>query len=172
MSMRQEQNEQNDFEQLRRLLALKRHEQPPPGYFDNFSRKVIARIEAGEYTRASAIERLLGEAPWMRRIWAAFRSQPVLSGVFGAAVSALVVFGVIFADKADISPVSLASDSSVATANTKPARFDNPLVAASPAPEFLSTTGAAMTNQARNAPLFGEIKLPVQTISFSLPSGQ
>ncbi len=40
-------NEQN-FDELKRLLKLKRHEVPPPGYFNNFSGEVISRIRAGE----------------------------------------------------------------------------------------------------------------------------
>ena len=39
---------ENNFSELKRLLKLKRHEVPPPGYFNDFSAEIIARIRAGE----------------------------------------------------------------------------------------------------------------------------
>src|ERR1039458_1629385 len=80
-----------NFEQLRRLLALKRHEQPPPGYFTGFSSQVIARIKLGEKGEQGALfERLFGEAPWLQRIWAAFEAKPILAGVFAVAICGLL----------------------------------------------------------------------------------
>lgn len=87
-----------DFESLRRLLALKRHEQPPPGYFNSFSSEVIARIKAGDGAHETAIERLFWEASWLQRLWAALETKPIMAGAFGAAVCALMVAGVFYSD--------------------------------------------------------------------------
>ncbi len=93
---------------MRRLLKLKRYEQPPPGYFHGFSGEVIVRIKLGERGEDSAvIERLLWEAPWLQRIWAAFEAKPVLAGAFGLAMCGMLIWGVIYSEKGDVQPVAL-----------------------------------------------------------------
>jgi len=104
MSMNQD---TENFEPLRRLLKLKRYEQPPPGYFNDFSREVITRIKLGERGEDSAvIGRLLWEAPWLQRIWAAFEAKPVLAGAFGLAMCAFLISGVIYSEMGDVQPVA------------------------------------------------------------------
>ncbi len=44
-------NQDQDFEKLQRLLKLKRHESPPPRFFNDFSGQVTARIRAGDVGR-------------------------------------------------------------------------------------------------------------------------
>jgi hypothetical protein len=41
-------SDQENFEALRKLMALKRHEVPPPGYFNRLPGTIISRIECGE----------------------------------------------------------------------------------------------------------------------------
>src|SRR5215831_12887312 len=86
-----------EFDSLRRLLALKRHEQPPPGYFHHFSRNVIVRIQAGERGMdAASLERLLWDAPWLQRFWTALEAKPVLAGALGVAACAMLLAGLIY----------------------------------------------------------------------------
>lgn len=61
----------DDFEALRRLLTIKRHEVAPPGYFHRFADKVIARIEAQELRAATF--------SW-RRWFADLLVRPLVSG--------------------------------------------------------------------------------------------
>src|SRR5512140_1774961 len=91
--------EQEQFENLRRLLALKRYEQPPPGYFHNFSREVIVRIRSGEASGDPAWETLSWEAPWLQRLWGAFEAKPILAGVFGVAVCSLLISGAVYSGR-------------------------------------------------------------------------
>ncbi|MCL5096331.1 MAG: hypothetical protein M1608_02100 [Candidatus Omnitrophica bacterium] len=62
---------------------MKRHEQPPPGYFDDFSSQVIAGIRAG------AAEPITG---WQRLV-EVLKCRPVLAGAYGVAVCGLLLLG-------------------------------------------------------------------------------
>jgi hypothetical protein len=105
MSMRPE---QENFDQLRRLLAIKRHEQPPPGYFDRFPGEVMARLQAGEHRIADdPLESYFIEAPWLQRIWAALDSNPMLAGAFGVLVCGLLISGVIYSESVSSRPGTL-----------------------------------------------------------------
>ena len=68
-----------NFEQLQRLLALKRHEVPPPGYFHQFSREVILRIKAGELGE-SEVRWWAFDGSWLKWLWTACERRPVLAG--------------------------------------------------------------------------------------------
>jgi hypothetical protein len=88
-------------------LALKRHEVPPPGYFEDFSGHVIARIRAGERAgRGTFWENLSWEAPWLRQLWSAFETKPIFAGALGMAVCGILVSGVVYSQKADNSDVA------------------------------------------------------------------
>ena len=77
---------ENNFEALRHLLALKRHEVPPPGYFENFSDGVLARIHASEAVR---------ELPWLLRLLQAFESRPAFPVAFASTLCFLLLFGIV-----------------------------------------------------------------------------
>ena len=82
-------NNEEQFKQLKKLLALKRHEQPPPGYFDRLPRQIISAIEA-EQARPE---------PWVLRIWSTLQRKPAFAGAFGAAMCALAIGGIFFANQ-------------------------------------------------------------------------
>ena len=64
-----------DFSKLQRLLALKRHEQPPPGHLDSLAANVRANIRA---QRDEAPE------PWWRALLPNFQTRPAYSFAFSA----------------------------------------------------------------------------------------
>ena len=74
-----------EFDRLRKLLTLKRHESPPPGYFNHFSDKIIARIEAeGQCIRIS----------WWQRLFPELDAKPVLACAYGLVIMGLLAIGV------------------------------------------------------------------------------
>jgi hypothetical protein len=95
-----------NFDQLRKLLALKRYEQAPPGYFNNFSSKVIARIAAAEAAPSLA---------WWQKLGLQFDLKPALMCVAGVLVCGLLSAGAITSAfrGADQPPVGLVMGPSI-----------------------------------------------------------
>jgi hypothetical protein len=91
-----------NFDQLRRLLRLKRYEQPPPRYFTAFSFQVVARLKAGQDSG-------LANDNWWQRVWNAFELRPVLPAAFGAAIGGLLVVGALYTENVDVPPELLSS---------------------------------------------------------------
>ena len=155
-----------NFDDLRRLLALKRHEQPPPGYFNHFSSQVIARIRAGERGEpASLISRLLVETTWWHRLAAALEARPAFAGATGAAICALLISGIVYSENAPLSApgtlVAAEPGSSLTAATAMNDSMDQPQ-------QFV----ASGTNSLVSPPgsLIDQLQLPkAQLVNFSLP---
>jgi hypothetical protein len=151
------QNE-NNFEDLKRLLKLKQHEVPPPGYFSHFSGQVVSRIRAGEAGGLQAFtERLQSAAPWAAGLLRLFDTRPGLIGGFATSLCLLLVLVAVFADRSDVGSKNLlaVSEPSVATGSS---------VASMPAPTLLAASDSsgivASTNPVTSlqpvATLFGQ----------------
>ncbi len=77
-------NNDQDFSDLRRLLALKKHEQPPPGYFNRLPGKILERIETSD----------LGvQSTWWGWLVARFDARPILACAYGFTISTLLLMG-------------------------------------------------------------------------------
>jgi hypothetical protein len=144
----------DDFEQLRRLLALKKHEQPPPGYFHGFSRQVIVRIKAGEAgDEVEASFWSFGNGSLFQRIWATLDARPILAGAFGVAVCGFFVVGALISENGTATEISV----------NLPPRISHAPVAAAPVwqnanIESSSLVGVVPAYRPTGGSLFDEIK--------------
>ena len=132
--------EQENFDNLRRLLALKRHEQPPPGYFESFSGQIIARIQAGEAS-ASWLERLFDEAPWVQRFWDLLGAKPVLASGFGLAICGVLVAGLVLSEDTSVPTSTMAVLPGTDQTPVVTVQPDAPVVSQAMPGSFSSTSG-------------------------------
>jgi hypothetical protein len=157
---------ENNFESLRRLLAQKRQETPPPGYFNSFSGQIIARIRVGE-ARAGQTEAegYFSEAPWLLKFLQAFELKPAFAGAFASALSLLLVFGIVYAERPDSGPQPIlqTSDQSIGSfASMSPATLGQPAIATD-----IGTSNNAATSLQPVASLFGSQNVFAQPVSFT-----
>ncbi len=156
------------FKQLRRLLTLKRYEQPPPRYFEDFSAQVIRRIQAGEVSAPSLRERLFGENSWIQQIWELLEAKPALVGAFGVVVCGLLITGVMFSGESNslsaVTPVAQGVSSVFTPISGSPTTvaFKQPVEQ----PMLISSTNPMIAPQPEGS-LFDQFKLQAQPASFS-----
>lgn len=94
--------ENQNFENLGRLLKLKRYELPPPRYFSDFSGQVINRIRAGYPDERTEPMAAAWEVPWLQRVLSIFEAKPLLAGAFGAVVVGVLIGGAVSSDEMEI----------------------------------------------------------------------
>ena len=97
-------NENENFDGLKKLLALKKHELPPPGYFNKLPGHVLASIRRERAGNLDAMTKLNTEAPWLMRFWQSLEAKPMFAGAFGAAICAIVLGAIVFAEKPATQP--------------------------------------------------------------------
>jgi hypothetical protein len=162
---------ENNFESLRRLLVLKRHETPPPGYFNYFSSQVLQRIRAGDPgTSAGWTEDLFGQAPWLEKLLHMFDVKPVFASAFAGALCLLLFLGIIYAERPDLTSQPILQ--AAVTTTTSPAAV-SPTVLSQPADQqtgIVSSTSPVLSLQPVASP-FGQQNPLAQPVSFS-PSGK
>jgi hypothetical protein len=157
---------ENNFEPLRRLVALKRHEIPPPGYFDKFSGQVIARIRAGE---AEKPKQLFSEAPWLLKLLQMFEAKPAFAVAFASSLCLLLLFGTVFAEWPESAPQPLLQMPAQASAPFAASMSPSDLMASANQTGIIASTNPVLDLQPA-ASLFGQQQNPfAQQVSFSLP---
>ncbi len=162
---------QPNFESLRRLLALKRHETPPPGYFNNFSGQVMARIRAGETEAADGWSgRLFASMPWLLGLLQAVETKPVFAGGFATALCALLLFGAVIAQRPDSASIAF-----LQPATSEPASFASASPSATsalqpPVNQFMvadNSTNPVSSFQSPSLTPFGQIPVGAQFVNYS-----
>lgn len=155
-----------NFEQLQKLLALKRHEQPPPGYFNRLPGQIIARLEAENARQPKS---------FLEKLFAGTFFRPAVAYGFLGVFSALAVTGVILtvtsqtetpmAQPTFPEPLRLGS---VAGADLGVTSVQAPSLSLTPAP----LSGGSSTNPVGGAESPESLfRLKLQSVPVSSPSG-
>ncbi len=166
---------ENNFADLKRLLKLKQHEIPPPGYFNGFSDQVVSRIRAGEGdpTRSLA-ERIEYEVPWLAGFLRIFETRPGVIGGFATSLCLLLLLFVVFTDHSNVASLNLlpAPNPAAATDNSVASLDASPLLPAPDAAGIVASTNPVTSLQPAGT-LFGQAAGATlfQPASFA-PSGQ
>jgi hypothetical protein len=93
-NMKLDSENSENFEALRKIMAVKRHEQPPPGYMHYLPGRIMSRIEHGD-----------GQLTFWERISSSFVLRPSLAYAFGLTVCGAVALSAVYTVQRDHEPV-------------------------------------------------------------------
>ncbi len=108
--------EQENFEGLTKLLALKRHEQPPPRYFDQLSSNVLDHLREAQAQQA---------IPWWESLRMSLDWRQALAYSAGLAACGMIAAGML------------------SSSQTNPAASAVPIIGDSPAGVWAGSPGLA-----------------------------
>jgi len=157
---------ENSFDSLRRLLAFKNRETPPPGYFDSFSSNVLARIRAGEANAQAGWSEQFS-AGWLVKLLQAFEFKPAFAGTFAVGLCMVLLFGIVYAERPDTGSQSLLSPSAQNTAPITMASAGD-LTQPAESSGLIATTNPVL-NLDSVATLFNQPNPLLQTVNFEVP---
>ncbi len=118
-------NPSEEFSRLRQALKLKRHEQPPPRYFNEFSSQVVNRLRETQADKDQEID--WSEAPWLRRFLHYLESNSLAAVGFAGSICALLIGGIVYSEYSDSPATNLTNNNDgnqmVAQRNPAPVLF-------------------------------------------------
>ena len=145
-----------NFDQLRKLLALKRYELPPPRYFNEFSGRVMSRLAEPERQPLT----------WWQRLGFDLDLRPAAMCGLGVVVCGLLSFGMIGAMQMSESDAAAVPSGSFAVAPPG-------MTAIAPVPASVDTasTGGLLLARQASSPFnqFGMAATPVSFGTFGSP---
>jgi len=148
---------EHNFEDLKRLLKLKQHEVPPPGYFNDFSGHVVSRIRAGEAGGSrSFMERLETDAPWVVNFLRIFETRPGVIGGLATSLCLLLVLVVVFSERSEKASRELLTISDPAATSATVTSMTAPTLAAASDSSGIVASTNPVTSLQPVATLFGQ----------------
>lgn len=147
--------DQENFEALRKLLVLKKYEQPPPGYFAQLPTRIWTRIEREPAT----------ESIWERFLpnWSL---NPALAYSFGLLACGSLVFGIGYSLREDSTQTAVRPILDEAWDLTPQVATSEPAGLTHFHPTQLASTNPVM-NPAPLPSLFGNPQLQISPAGFS-----
>jgi hypothetical protein len=150
-----------EFEELQKLLKLKRHEQPPPGYFENFSTRLITRIER-EQARS---QNFASRSNWLAKFVRLLETNPFAAGGFGFSVCSLLIAGIAYSEYQEPASYTSGTIAGIDSADSGAKHESGAFAVAANSSSFNPSMDIAMSTNFSSS-LAGDSSLDLRQISY------